>query len=124
MGILDKIKQLVLTKSEKPHTPTATSFTVQPKPAEAAPPQFIAPVPIAFTPAPVVEKPKPLSFTVAKPHRAPKIRVLRTFAKLMLVLDIVVAAFFTSTNMMLNAAIYAYMGLNIVLLGHYLSVSK
>jgi len=111
MGWLDKLKDLILTKSEK-HPPPKT-FLSQPDREFTTPTQ-------SFTP-----KPEPIKFTISKPHGLPKkLSVLRWTAKLMLVFNIVVAAFFTSNNMYLNAGLYAYLSLSCILLGHYLSVSR
>lgn len=118
MSALERIKRLFLTKSEsrrgflaptqeKPRS-APVSFTVQP---QAAP---------AFTPEPV----KP-SFTVAKPRPRPiKISVLRTAAKLLIILNLVIGVFFYSTSWTLNASLWSYLGIVTIILAHYLSVSR
>jgi hypothetical protein len=127
-SILDKIKQLYLTK-QKPPDPAPQTFLVQPAPAASEvekPASFLVtqPTPQTFTAPPPAPKPVVPRFTVAKP-KPPRMRLmpLRKLAYILILLNMGVALFFTSNSMQFNVALYLYMGASTILMAHYLHIS-
>lgn len=120
MGIRDRINALL---GGKP-APCPPEDPWCPVPAEAAPELKANPWK-PHAKAEAAPKPAAPVEDMWRPPKAPmKVNILRTAAKLMIVLNIVLAIFFYSNVWALNAALWAYLATCTVLLGHYLSVSK
>lgn len=118
MGLFNKIKDLLLTKSEKPKG-KAVNF-LAPKQETRQPVSFLA-----SKATQVTAPPPPLAFTVAKPRGRPlKSRFLHMLSWMLIVLNIGLGIFFYSNNPMFNTALYVYLGVSTILLGHYYSLTR
>jgi len=118
-SIVDKIKQLFLTKSEKPHaeenpwedsTPPASS--TQENPWKPQPKRQVA------------VKPVEVENVWVKPGRGLKENVLRKASFLLILLNIAIGLLFYSNNLQFNAALYTYLGASTLVIGHYISLTR
>ena len=132
MGLLDKIKQVMWSKTEPVDVDPwvsvpveAGSVEVQGNPWKEASfkntPRVPQPVKVDFR---YVDPVKPSEEAWTSHTQDIKTRVLRLVAKLLILLNLAVGIFFYSTSWAFNASLWGYLGLVTIILAHYLSVSK
>ena len=117
-SILDKIKQLFLTKSEKPQDTNPWEES-----APAAVQRNVNP----WKPQPkrqVAVKPVEVENVWVKPGRGLKENVLRKASFLLILLNIAIGLLFYSNNLQFNAALYTYLGASTLVIGHYISLTR
>ena len=123
-SIVDKIKQLFLTKSDKPHAeenPWEESAPTAPSPQEN--PWKPQPHPNLISTRKVV-KMDGFDNVWVKPGRGFKENVLRKASFLLIVLNIAIGLLFYSNNLQFNAALYTYLGASTLVIGHYISLTR
>jgi hypothetical protein len=119
MDWLDKLKQAVLTKSERtqPENPWEDS-------APAAPQENVNP----WKPHPkrqAAAKPTVAEENLwVKPGRGFKENVLRKASFILILLNIAVGLLFYSNNLQFNLALYTYLGASTLVIGHYISLTR
>jgi hypothetical protein len=132
MGIIDKVRALFLTKSDKPPVADVNPWEdAAPTPQENVnpwkeasfknTPRIPHPVKIDFHSD---AKPKPVDNVWVKPGRGFKENVLRKASFLLIVLNIAIGLLFYSNNLQFNLALYAYLGASTLVVGHYISLTR
>ena len=115
-SILDKIKQLFLTKSEKPIEVNPWEETT-PATSPASNPWKTSSTPKAVPAAKAAD-------VWVSPRRGLKEAVLRKVSFLLIILNVGIGLFFYSNNMQFNLALYAYLGTSTLVIGHYISLTR
>ena len=120
MSVWERIKQLFLTKSEKPQdtNPWEDSIPVNLSMEDKVNPWK------PQAKRQVTAKPVEVENIWVRPGRGLKENVLRKASFLLILLNIAIGLLFYSNNLQFNAALYTYLLASTLVIGHYISLTR